>query len=78
MTAQGWIDQTRDMILSGYVEELLQLASEADASGTTLSVTGAANSGIVTGVIIEVDLEAMYVTGVSGTDVSVILSLIHI
>ncbi len=72
MTAQGWIDQTRDMILSGYVEELLQLASEADASGTTLSVTGAANSGIVTGVIIEVDLEAMYVTGVSGTDVSVI------
>ena len=47
MTAQGWIDQTRDMILSGYVEELLQLASEADASGTTLSVTGAANPGIV-------------------------------
>jgi len=72
MTAQGWIDQTRDMLLSGYVEELLQLASGVDSSVTTLPVTGAANSGIVAGVVIEIDTEAMYVTAVSGTDVSVI------
>ena len=72
MTVQGWIDQTRDMLLSGYVEELLQLASNVNDSGTTLSITGAPTSGIVTGVIIEVDVEAMYVTAVSGTDVSVI------
>lgn len=72
MTVQGWIDQTRDMLLSGYVEELLQLASNVNDSGTTLSITGAPASGIVTGVIIEVDVEAMYVTAVSGTDVSVI------
>lgn len=72
MTVQGWIDQTRDMLLSGYVEELLQLASNVNDSGTTLSITGAPASGIVTGVIIEVDIEAMYVTAVSGTDVSVI------
>ena len=42
------------------------------APGTTLSITGAPASGIVTGVIIEVDIEAMYVTAVSGTAVSVI------
>ena len=72
MPVQGWIDQTRDMLLSGYVEELLQLASNVNDSGTTLSITGAPASGIVTGVIIEVDIEAMYVTAVSGTDVSVI------
>ena len=72
MTAQGWIDETRDMLLSGYVEELLLLASDATSSATTLSVTGAASSGITTGIVIEVNTEAMYVTAVSGTDVSVI------
>ena len=47
-------------------------SSNVNDSGTTLSITGAPASGIVTGVIIEVDVEAMYVTAVSGTDVSVI------
>ena len=72
MTVQKWIDETRDMLLSGYVEELLLLASGVDVAATTLSVTGAADSGIITGVIIEINTEAMYVTAVSGTDVSVI------
>ena len=67
MTAQGWIDQTRDMLLSGYVEELLQLASGVDSSVTTLPVTGAANSGIAAGVVVEIDTEALYVTSVSGS-----------
>ena len=72
MTAQGWIEETRDMLLSGYVEELLQLASNATSSETTLTVTGAASSGITTGVIVEINTEAMYVTSVNGTDVNVI------
>ena len=70
-TTQGWIDQTRDMLLSGYVEELLELETEVDAAATTLTVTGANNSGIVVGVIIEIGLEAMYVSSVTGSQVSV-------
>ena len=72
MTVQKWIDETRDMLLSGYVEELLQLASDASSSATSVFVTGADNSGIVAGVVIEIDLEAMYVTSVTGTQVNVI------
>ena len=36
MTAQTWIDETRDMLLSGYVEELLEVTSPAvgNATGT--------------------------------------------
>ena len=59
-------------MLSGYVEELLQLASDASSSATSVFVTGADNSGIVAGVVIEIDLEAMYVTSVTGTQVNVI------
>lgn len=70
-TTQGWIDQTRDMLLSGYVEELLELETEVDTAATTLTVTGANNSGIVVGVIIEIGLEAMYVSSVTGSQVSV-------
>tara|TARA_B100000470_G_C19792412_1_gene392765 strand:+ start:556 stop:1470 length:915 start_codon:yes stop_codon:yes gene_type:complete len=68
---QGWIDETRDMLLSGYVEELLQLTTGIDDSATTLTITGASSSGIAIGVIIEIDIEAMYVTNVTGTQVSV-------
>ena len=71
-TGESWIDQTRDMLLSGYVEELLQLASSVTVDATTLSITGASSSGIATGVVIEIDIEAMYVTSVTGTEVSVI------
>jgi|TARA_X000001036_G_scaffold405975_1_gene414341 hypothetical protein len=71
-TVESWIDQTRDMLLSGYVEELLQLASNVTVDATTLSITGASSSGIATGVVIEIDIEAMYVTSVTGTEVSVI------
>ena len=73
MTAQVWIDQTRDMLLSGYVEELDLVIAPAitDATSTTLSVQGLAN-GIAKGVVIEVGSELMYVTAVSGGSVSVI------
>ena len=73
MTAQAWIDETRDMLLSGYVEELLLLASNIGTiSETTIEVTGAGDSGIVPGVIIEIGMEAMYVSAVAGSTVSVI------
>ena len=50
MTAQVWIDQTRDMLLSGYVEELDLVIAPAitDGTSTTLSVQGLAN-GIAKG-----------------------------
>ena len=72
MTAQVWIDSTRDMLLSGYVEELdLVLTAPSPATtGTTLVVQGIATS-IVKGVVIEVNAELMYVTSVSSTTISV-------
>mgnify|MGYP003655292996 CR=1 FL=1 len=66
-TAQAWIDETRDLLLSGYVEELLVLGASVGISDTQLTITDAADSGIVTGVIIEIGSEAMYVQKVSGT-----------
>lgn len=71
-TAQAWIDETRDLLLSGYVEELLVLGASAASGDTQLTITDASNSGIVPGVIIEINSEAMYVQGVSGTTVDVI------
>ena len=72
-TVQAWIDQTRDMLLSGYVEELLELATDIDDSVTTtsLTITGASSSSIVVGLIIEINREAMYVSQVAGSNVSV-------
>ena len=66
-TAQAWIDETRDLLLSGYVEELLVLGASVGISDTQLTITDAADSGIVPGVIIEIDSEAMYVQKVSCT-----------
>ena len=46
MTAQIWIDETRDMLLSGYVEELLLVGAPAvtNATSTAFTVSEAANS----------------------------------
>jgi hypothetical protein len=72
MTAQIWIDSTRDMLLSGYVEELdlVTTAPTPATTGTTLVVQGIASS-IVKGVVIEVNAELMYVTSVTSTTISV-------
>jgi hypothetical protein len=72
MTTQIWVDETRDMLLSGYVEELdLVLTAPIPATtGTELVVQGIASS-IVKGVIIEINAELMYVTSVTSTTVSV-------
>ena len=74
MTAQIWIDETRDMLLSGYVEELLLVGAPAveNNTGTAFTISEAANSGIVKGVIIEINEELMYVTSVDGTTVNVL------
>jgi hypothetical protein len=72
MTAQVWIDSTRDMLLSGYVEELdlVTTAPSPATTGTTLVVQGIATS-IVKGVVIEVNAELMYVISVSSTTINV-------
>ena len=71
-TAQSWIEETRDLLLSGYVEELLVMGASAAIGDASLTITDANNSGIVPGVIIEADSEAMYVQKVEGTTVNVI------
>jgi len=71
MTAQIWIDDTRDMLLSGYVEDLdLIITPPTTTTGTSMVVQGIANS-IVKGVVVEVNSELMYVTDVSSTTISV-------
>ena len=54
-TAEAWVDETRDLLLSGYVEELLVMGASASNSDTQLTITEASDSGIVPGIIIEVD-----------------------
>ena len=66
-TAQIWIEETRDLLLTSYVEELLVLGASVDSGDTQLTITDATDSGIVPGVIIEIDSEAMYVQKVGGT-----------
>jgi hypothetical protein len=71
MTAQTWIDRTRDLLLAGTVEPLNRLdGAITDGATATFSVefpTGA----IAAGTIIEIDTELMYVTSTSGLSVTV-------
>ena len=66
-TTQAWIDVTRDMLLSGYVEELDVLTAGVDAVQTTINVQGVASSW-AKGVVFEVNSEMFYVTGVVGSN----------
>tara|TARA_R110002050_G_scaffold284633_1_gene433928 strand:- start:2309 stop:3265 length:957 start_codon:yes stop_codon:yes gene_type:complete len=67
-TAQTWIDQTRNMLLSGYVEELLTLSSpNASTTAANFTITGAGSSGIVPGVVIEIGSELCYVKDVQNS-----------
>ena len=59
-TTQAWIDATRDMLLSGYVEELDVLTADVDAVQTTINVQGVASSW-AKGVVFEVNSEMFYV-----------------
>ena len=71
MTAQVWIDSTRDMLLSGYVEELDVITGDVSAGASEIIVQGYASS-IVKGVVIEINAELMYVLQVASTTISVL------
>ena len=71
MTAQIWIDETRDMLLSGYVEDLDIITDDVTAEASEIYVQGYASS-IVKGVVIEINAELMYVLQVAATTVSVL------
>ena len=67
MTAQTWIDETRDLLLTDYVEEQATLAGSLDASSTSVSfaLPSAIVPGVVAGATIEIGTELMYVFSVS-------------
>lgn len=66
MTAQTWIDETRDLLLTDYVEEQATLGAALDATETVVSFSlpSASPAGVVAGVTIEVGSELMYVFSV--------------
>ena len=71
MTAQTWIDRTRDLLLSGTVETINRLdGAIANATAATFSVEFPTGP-IATGSIIELGTELMYVTSTSGLSVTV-------
>jgi hypothetical protein len=71
MTAQTWIDRTRDLLLSGTVESLNRLDGAISAADTATFAIEFSTGPIVAGSIIEVGTELMYVTSVSGQNVTV-------
>tara|TARA_R110002020_G_scaffold183675_2_gene380069 strand:+ start:358 stop:1281 length:924 start_codon:yes stop_codon:yes gene_type:complete len=71
MTAQIWIDETRDMLLSGYVEDLDIITGDVGVADSSIIVQGISSS-IVKGVVIELNAELMYVISVVSTTVSVL------
>lgn len=74
MTAQTWIDATRDMVLTDYVEEQATLAGSLDASVTSVSfaLPSAVVPGVVAGATIEVGTELMYVYSVTGAGLATV------
>ena len=73
MTAQIWIDETRDMLLSGYVEDLdIITGIVAETTGVSDIIVQGYASSIVRGVVIEINAELMYVVQVVSTTISVL------
>ena len=71
MTAQTWIDRTRDLLLSGTVESLNRLDGAISAADTATFAVEFSPGPITAGSIIEIGTELMYVTSVSGQNVTV-------
>ena len=67
MTAQTWIDETKNLLLTDYVEEHDVLATSVNDSATTLNFTYD-TAGIVEGSLIEIGTELMYVFSVNATN----------
>ena len=59
MSTQVWVDEVRDMLLSGYVEDLDIITGSVGVSDSEIIVQGYAGS-IVKGVVIEINAELMY------------------
>jgi hypothetical protein len=70
VTAQVWIDKTRDLLLGGTVETLNRLNGDITSDAAQFTVEFDAGS-IVAGSIVEIGTELAYVTSVAGTTVSV-------
>ena len=66
MTAQTWIDETKNLLLTDYVEECDTLGTLLNDSETTVNFTHD-TPGIVPGAIIEIGTELMYVFSVNVT-----------
>ena len=60
MTAQTWIDETKNLLLTDYVEEYDTLGTALNDSETTVNFTHD-TPGIVAGSIIEIGTELMYI-----------------
>ena len=71
MTAQTWIDRTRDMLLAGTVESLNRLDGEITGGAAPTFTVEFPTGPIVAGAIIEIGTELMYVTSTSGLSVTV-------
>ena len=67
MTAQTWIEETKNLLLTDYVEEHDVLATGVNDSATTLNFTYD-TAGIVEGSLIEIGTELMYVFSVNATN----------
>lgn len=67
MTAQTWIDETRDLLLTDYVEEQATLGASLNATETVVSfaLPSTSPAGVVAGATIEVGAELMYVFSVT-------------
>jgi hypothetical protein len=67
MTAQTWIDETLDLLLTDYVEELATLGADLNTIETDVSFTlpSTAPAGVVAGSTIQVGTELMYVFSVA-------------
>ena len=66
MTAQTWIDETKNLLLTDYVEECDTLGTLLNSVETTVNFTHD-TPGIVAGAIIEIGTELMYVFSVNAT-----------
>jgi hypothetical protein len=71
MTAQTWIDRTRDLLLAGTVEPINRINADAGSGVSTLSIEFDAGP-IVVGSLVEIGTEQMYVISVAGQSVGVI------
>lgn len=67
MTGQTWIDETRDLLLTDYIEEQATLGAALNSTETVVSfgLPSATVPGVVAGATIEVGTELMYVFSVT-------------